>query len=74
MEAAGAGVIEYIRAHVELGGSPWGFDRGKADHDYLIAVFSCTSVKGWGRDKLYVHASKTEDGAWHIQHTLERGE
>lgn len=65
-------IFRYRRENPDVRDMPWGFDHGFISDDKTIvtAVFSCTSITGWGKDELHVSA-KQSDGKWVLSHTID---
>jgi hypothetical protein len=74
LSPAATKIFQYVAATPEISQSPWGFDSGNIADDLNSshAGFSCVTVSGWGRDKLFVQATRQVDGSWSIHHTITR--
>jgi hypothetical protein len=70
--SAASEIFRYKREHPEVKEMPWGFDRGNVsdDDESAYAIFSCTSITGWGKDELIIRAKKQPDGSWKLDHVI----
>ena len=50
----------------------FGFDSAIVDRDHASVKLSCVAVNGWGRDELWISASREPAGPWTLQHTIRR--
>lgn len=71
---AASEIFKYLDKILETDGGAWGFDKGSIGSDLKTsyALFSCTALNGWGKDKLTISATLQPTGVWKLTHKLQR--